>query len=79
MIEYTPIAVPTLAFAARSGTVGHERFNEALTLVGSPLMAALLRLADVPVLHGYEYRDAPGLVEPHLRRFLADLGDAHAP
>jgi len=154
-----PIAVPTLAFASRSGTVGHERFSEALALVGSPLMAdllrdlppspfadfvrrpaedpafraemlggiqdpearaVLLRLADdpalqeavweyqqevvapalvdgqarfreafddglrvarldVPVVHGYEYRDAPDLVDPHLRRFLADLGAPHDP
>jgi pimeloyl-ACP methyl ester carboxylesterase len=153
-----PVPVPTLAFAARSGLVGYEPWNEALALVGSPLMAGLLRglppspfadfmrrpsedpayraetlvgiedaearalllrLADdpalqaevwryqqevvapaledgqerfrqafgdslrvarlnVPVLHGYEYRDAPDLVEPHLRRFLESVARAEA-
>src|SRR5690606_3233823 len=27
----------------------------------------------VPVVTGYEYRDAPELIEPHIRRFLAGL------
>lgn len=153
-----PLDVPALAFAARSGTIGYERFSEALALVGSPLIAdwlrdlppspfrdfarrpsedpafrtemlediqdtearaLLLRLADdpmlqaevwryqqevvgpaleagqkrfreafgdglrvvsldVPILHGYEYRDAPDLIEPHLRRFLEEVSDREA-
>jgi pimeloyl-ACP methyl ester carboxylesterase len=27
----------------------------------------------VPVVTGYEYRDAPELIEPHIRRFLTDI------
>jgi len=46
---------------------GQTRFREAF---GDHLRIARL---DVPILHGYEYRDAPDLVEPHLRRFLAEL------
>jgi CubicO group peptidase (beta-lactamase class C family)/D-aminopeptidase/pimeloyl-ACP methyl ester carboxylesterase len=148
-----PIEVPALAFAGRSGTIGHERFSEPLALVGSPLMADffaalppspfrdhfqrliedpafrfeslraiedpeargfLLRLAedpemqaevwryqlevagpavlaaqerfarafgdplrivrlDLPVVYGYEYRDTPEMIEPHVRRFLEDV------
>jgi hypothetical protein len=29
---------------------------------------------DVPSISGYEYRTAPGLVEPHIRRFLDGVG-----
>ena len=28
---------------------------------------------DVPVVVGYEYRDAPELIEPHIRRFLEEV------
>jgi pimeloyl-ACP methyl ester carboxylesterase len=148
-----PIEVPALAFAGRSGTIGHERFSEPLALVGSSLMADflaalppspfrdhfqrliedpafrseslrwiedpearefLLRLADdpemqaevwryqlevagpavlaaqkrfarafgdplrivrldLPVVYGYEYRDSPEMIEPHIRRFLEEV------
>ncbi|HUE76347.1 MAG TPA: alpha/beta fold hydrolase [Longimicrobiales bacterium] len=148
-----PIALPALAFVARSGTRGGERWVSALSLVGSPLLgelyremppspwrdhlerlvaeeayrlqelgqiadpaarAYLLRLAGdealqaavyrhhqevirpallagqeefrrafgddlrlvrlhVPQVEGYEYRDAPELIEPHVRRFLEEV------
>lgn len=34
---------------------------------------------DVPALHGYEYRDAPELIESHIRRFLTDIAAPHDP
>jgi uncharacterized protein len=151
--DTSPIGVPALAFAGRSGTIGHERFSEPLALAGSALMADffaelspspfrdyfqrligdhdfrteslqavmdpaarefLLRLAvdaelqarvwsyqvetvapavlagqrhfyeafgrlhlvrlDEPVVYGYEYRDAPELIEPYIRGFLEEVG-----
>jgi hypothetical protein len=29
---------------------------------------------DVPAISGYEYKTAPDLIEPHIRRFLDDVG-----
>jgi pimeloyl-ACP methyl ester carboxylesterase len=46
---------------------GQERFRRAF---GENLQLVPLDLAQVV---GYEYRDSPELIEPHIRRFLADL------
>jgi pimeloyl-ACP methyl ester carboxylesterase len=43
---------------------GQERFRQAF---GGNLR--LVRL-DVPLVHGYEYRDGPELIEPYIRQFL---------
>jgi pimeloyl-ACP methyl ester carboxylesterase len=34
---------------------------------------------DVPTITGYEYRTAPGLIEPHIRRFLDEVGARREP
>ena len=61
------------AVVAPALVAGQERFRRAF---GDGLRVARL---DVPVVHGYEYRDAPELIEEHVRRFLAEVGAPREP